>query len=146
MVGAGIVGQETRVTTQGAEAAETPYMVWQRTVAARYADRSFNARNRSGLELDPVYGGLDRHGQPSEMPGQYPYTRGIYPIHYQYQPWMDLQIIGYGVPYIGPEHRMQMLQAYAQQLAKLDQLTPLAMPTLANHPDTPTGHDRPRAQ
>jgi len=98
MVGAGIVGQETRVTTQGAEAAETPYMVWQRTVAARYEDRSFNARNRSGLELDPVYGGLDRNGQPSEMPGQYPYTRGIYPIHYQYQPWMDLQIIGYGVP------------------------------------------------
>lgn len=54
--------------------------------------------------------------------------------------------IGYGVPYIGPEHRTQMLQAYAQQLDKLDQLTPLAMPTLADHPDTPTGLDRPRAQ
>jgi methylmalonyl-CoA mutase N-terminal domain/subunit len=32
------------------------------------------------------------------MPGQYPYTRGVYPVHYRYQPWMDLQIIGFGVP------------------------------------------------
>lgn len=84
--------------TQDQGAAETPYATWQRAVAARYADRSFVARNRSEVELDPVYGGLDRNGDPSEMPGQFPFTRGIYPIHYQYQPWMDLQIIGYGVP------------------------------------------------
>ena len=80
------------------EAIDSPYATWQRTVAARYADRSFASRNRSGIELDPVYGGLDRTGNHAEMPGQYPYTRGIYPIHYQYQPWMDLQIIGYGIP------------------------------------------------
>ena len=71
---------------------------WQKTVSARYADRSFVAQNRSGVELQPVYSGLDRHGDEAEMPGQFPYTRGIYPIHYQYQPWMDLQIIGYGLP------------------------------------------------
>lgn len=75
-----------------------PYVTWQRTVAARYADRSFVARNRSGVETNPVYSGLDRRGDEAEMPGQYPYTRGIYPIHYQFQPWMDLQIIGYGIP------------------------------------------------
>ena len=77
---------------------EGAYARWQQTVAARYKDRSFVARNRSGVEVDPVYGGLDRFGNEAEMPGQYPYSRGIYPIHYQYQPWMDLQIIGYGLP------------------------------------------------
>ena len=80
------------------QANDSAFTTWQRTVAARYADRSFVAHNRSGLELDPVYSGFDRAGNEAEMPGQYPYTRGIYPIHYQYQPWMDLQIIGYGIP------------------------------------------------
>lgn len=80
------------------DVADTAYARWQQTVSARYADRSFGARNRSGVELDSVYWGRDAQGGEAEMPGQYPYTRGIYPIHYQYQPWMDLQIIGYGVP------------------------------------------------
>ncbi|MDE2303682.1 MAG: hypothetical protein KGK11_14105 [Sphingomonadales bacterium] len=79
-------------------AGDRAYAKWQQAVSARYADRSFVAHNRSGVALDPVYSGLDRHGREAEMPGQYPYTRGIYPIHYQYQPWMDLQIIGYGLP------------------------------------------------
>ena len=75
-----------------------PFAAWQRTVAARYSDRSFVAKNRSGVEIEPVYTGLDRTGKDAEMPGQFPYTRGIYPIHYQFQPWMDLQIIGFGLP------------------------------------------------
>ena len=86
------------MATTAHKPAESAYAKWQQTVSARYADRSFVAHNRSGVELDPVYSGLDRQGQEAEMPGQYPYTRGIYPIHYQYQPWMDLQIIGYGMP------------------------------------------------
>ena len=84
--------------TSQARFPENPFAKWQQTVSTRYADRSFVAHNRSGLEIDPVYWGLDRTGHEAEMPGQYPYTRGIYPVHYQYQPWMDLQIIGFGVP------------------------------------------------
>lgn len=53
--------------------------------------------------------------------------------------------IGYGVPYIGPEHRAQMLQAYAHHIQHLDRLTPLPMPRLADHANLPTGNDRPRA-
>ena len=86
------------MTITGTETTDSAYAKWQQTVSARYADRSFVARNRSGVELDPVYSGLDRQGREAEMPGQYPYTRGIYPIHYQFQPWMDLQIIGFGLP------------------------------------------------
>lgn len=90
------------------ETAESPYEAWQRTVSSRYSDRSFVSRNRSGVEIDPVYAGVNRHGGPAEMPGQYPYTRGIYPIHYQYQPWMDLQIIGFGLP-VQTRERMDLL-------------------------------------
>lgn len=86
------------MTSADTKPEDSPYALWQQTVSARYKDRSFVARNRSGVEVDPVYGGLDRHGKDAEMPGQYPYTRGIYPIHYQFQPWMDLQIIGFGLP------------------------------------------------
>lgn len=73
---------------------------WEDQVTRRYGDRDFSHRNRSGLTVQPVYDATDlaeRDVTLPAMPGQYPYTRGIYPIHYQYQPWMDLQIIGYGV-------------------------------------------------
>jgi methylmalonyl-CoA mutase N-terminal domain/subunit len=73
---------------------------WQRQVDERYPGRDFASMNRSGVPIRPVYDphDLDAAGVGPEAPGQYPFTRGIYPIHYQHQPWMDLQIIGYGVP------------------------------------------------
>ncbi|MGE3599134.1 MAG: acyl-CoA mutase large subunit family protein [Dehalococcoidia bacterium] len=74
---------------------------WRKTVRDRYGDRTFVQRNRSGIDVRPVYPDDDAEGGGTiapAMPGQYPYTRGIYPIHYQYQPWMDLQIIGFGLP------------------------------------------------
>jgi methylmalonyl-CoA mutase N-terminal domain/subunit len=77
---------------------ESAYAEWRETVSSKYNDQSFITRNRSGLELEPVYAGYGQQDSGVEMPGQYPYTRGIYPIHYQHQPWMDLQIIGYGLP------------------------------------------------
>ena len=86
------------MTVEAPGAVDDRYATWQRTIVARYGERSFMSRNRSGVELDPVYTGVDRHGKEAEMPGQFPYTRGIYPIHFQFQPWMDLQIIGYGIP------------------------------------------------
>lgn len=73
---------------------------WRALVRDRYPEADFRRSNRSGIELQPVYDETDvDDGQRRRqaLPGQFPYTRGIYPIHYQYQPWMDLQIIGYGV-------------------------------------------------
>lgn len=72
---------------------------WRQQVESRYPGSSFTAQNRSGQQVDPVYGAAidDPVADVTEMPGRYPFTRGVYPIHYQYQPWMDLQIIGYGV-------------------------------------------------
>lgn len=73
---------------------------WEEATAARYGDARFTHENRSGLTIRPVYDAIDvdqERGPDLSEPGQYPFTRGIYPIHYQHQPWMDLQIIGYGV-------------------------------------------------
>lgn len=72
---------------------------WEKTVAERYEGRDFTRPTRSGIPVAPVYdkSNLEQRPPSEAMPGQFPYVRGIYPIHYQYQPWMDLQIIGYGV-------------------------------------------------
>jgi methylmalonyl-CoA mutase N-terminal domain/subunit len=72
---------------------------WKEGVADRYAGRDFSHVNRSGVVVEPAYNASDQREGAADalMPGQYPFTRGIYPVHYQYQRWMDLQIIGYGV-------------------------------------------------
>src|SRR4051794_18397182 len=73
---------------------------WLESRTQRYGDETFESTNRSGTKVKPAYGAHDLDGIPVEdvgMPGEFPFGRGIYPIHYQYQPWMDLQIIGYGV-------------------------------------------------
>ena len=75
------------------------HRAWRKVIRERYGDRDFVTENRSGVKVQPVYdvepGKAPGNG---EMPGQFPYSRGIYPVHFQYQPWMDLQIIGFGLP------------------------------------------------
>lgn len=86
---------------------------WLESVTHRYGDRAFATENRSGLRVEPMYDATSRgETMPSDVstPGSYPFTRGIYPIHYQHQPWMDLQIIGYGVASQLRE-RMDLIQA-----------------------------------
>lgn len=45
----------------------------------------------SGIELDPVYG-----PDEAELPGQYPYTRGIFPSMYRSKLWTMRQFAGFG--------------------------------------------------
>ena len=66
--------------------------------AGRVPDRDFTTL--SGDELDPVYGpvsgdsysGFDRIG----WPGEYPFTRGLYPTGYRGKPWTIRQFAGFG--------------------------------------------------
>lgn len=85
---------------------------WQEAVDQRYSGQRFDQANRSGLVVRPVYDPTDLETSelPLAQPGQFPFDRGIYPIHYQHQPWMDLQIIGYGVASQLRE-RMDLLKA-----------------------------------
>ena len=53
----------------------------------------------SGQEVEPVYSPLDlehRLGDPAEMPGRYPYTRGIHPTMYRGRLWTMRQFSGFG--------------------------------------------------
>ncbi len=72
---------------------------WQR----RFADSRIRAADfstLSGLDLDPVYGppggaagpGFDRIG----WPGEYPFTRGLYPSGYRGRAWTIRQFSGFG--------------------------------------------------
>jgi methylmalonyl-CoA mutase N-terminal domain/subunit len=72
---------------------------WQRRYdAARVRDADFTTL--SGLEVDPVYGppegavvpGFDRIG----WPGEYPFTRGLYPAGYRGRTWTIRQFSGFG--------------------------------------------------
>lgn len=57
-------------------------------------------QTESGLPIEPVYGpqalaGWDA-GQQLGEPGQYPYTRGVYPSMYTGRPWTMRQYAGFG--------------------------------------------------
>jgi methylmalonyl-CoA mutase N-terminal domain/subunit len=68
----------------------------QRYDAARKRDADFTTL--SGMSVDPVYGprgaypGFERIG----WPGEYPYTRGLYPTGYRGRTWTIRQFAGFG--------------------------------------------------
>ena len=59
-------------------------------------------RNRSGIEIQPLYTPRDWAGEryldDLGFPGQYPYTRGIYPSMHRGRTWTQRQLIGLGTP------------------------------------------------
>ena len=82
-----------------AEAAEQGRQRWQRRYdQARKRDADFTTL--SGLEVDPVYGpppgavvpDFERIG----WPGEYPFTRGLYPAGYRGRAWTIRQFSGFG--------------------------------------------------
>lgn len=58
--------------------------------------------NRSGIAIKPLYTSQDcstgEHGAPEELPGQPPYTRGIYASMHRGRTWTQRQLIGLGTP------------------------------------------------
>lgn len=53
----------------------------------------------SGIEIKPAYSPKDLAGTNFEdigIPGNYPYTRGNYPLHYQVEPVVMMPLHGYG--------------------------------------------------
>jgi methylmalonyl-CoA mutase, N-terminal domain len=83
----------------GAQEAEDGRRRWQRRYdAARRRDADFTTL--SGLEVDPVYGppsggvvpGFERIG----WPGEFPFTRGLYPAGYRGKAWTIRQFSGFG--------------------------------------------------
>ncbi len=85
--------------TQDAPDADHGHQRWQRRYdAARIRDADFTTL--SGIAVDPVYGppagavvpDFDRIG----WPGEYPFTRGLYPAGYRGRAWTIRQFSGFG--------------------------------------------------
>lgn len=74
---------------------------WEREFAVG-APESKAPRNRSGIEIKPLYTPRDwsgtAYGADLGFPGEYPYTRGIYRTMYRGRSWSQRQLIGLGVP------------------------------------------------
>jgi methylmalonyl-CoA mutase N-terminal domain/subunit len=72
---------------------------WQaRYDAARKRDADFTTL--SGMEVEPVYGPPEGAGYPGferiGWPGEFPYTRGLYPTGYRGRTWTIRQFSGFG--------------------------------------------------
>ena len=73
---------------------------WEKEIREQYEKKlQFTVphyANESGMALKYVYDQLDIADSPPEMPGQFPYTRGVRALGYQYMPWMIQMLHGYG--------------------------------------------------
>jgi methylmalonyl-CoA mutase N-terminal domain/subunit len=69
---------------------------------ARFLPDERTLRNRSGIEVRPLYTRSDlREDQPADdlgYPGQFPYTRGVYASMHRGRPWSQRQLIGFSSP------------------------------------------------
>ncbi len=97
-----------------AEAAAEGRQRWQRRYEqARIRDADFTTL--SGVEVDPVYGpppgavvpGFERIG----WPGEYPFTRGLYPAGYRGRAWTIRQFSGFGNAHQTNERYKMLLNA-----------------------------------
>jgi methylmalonyl-CoA mutase N-terminal domain/subunit len=90
----------TEVTPGRARAAD-------RSTRERWQERYERSRTReadfttlSGMEVEPVYGPPDESAYPNfediGYPGEFPYTRGLYPTGYRGRTWTIRQFAGFG--------------------------------------------------
>ncbi len=64
--------------------------------------RTHERRTESGIEVKPLYKPKDRgedfdYSEKLNDPGEYPYTRGVYPSMYHGHPWTMRQYAGFGI-------------------------------------------------
>jgi methylmalonyl-CoA mutase N-terminal domain/subunit len=84
---------------------------WEKMFSRRYGEKGLSLSTDSGVPLKPVYTPEDIKDITYEnigMPGVYPFTRGAYPIQYQFQPPMSQHALGFGLP----EHSRERYEAY----------------------------------
>src|SRR4051794_22001 len=90
-------------------------------------------RSESGFGIDPVYDaasldGWDPAAQLGE-PGDYPFTRGVYPTMYRGRPWTIRQYAGFGTARESNERYHRLVEAGTTGLS------------VAVHPPPPMGYD-----
>ena len=75
---------------------------WADEFAKTVPSSDATVHNRSGIPVKPLYTPSDwsaeSYAESLSYPGQYPFTRGIYPTMYRGRSWSQRQLIGLGVP------------------------------------------------
>ena len=104
---------------------------WQaRFDAAPTRDADFTTL--SGLEVEPAYGPPPGTEQPGferiGWPGEFPYTRGLYPTGYRGRPWTIRQFAGFGSARQTNERYKMILESGGGGLS-----VAFDMPTLMGH-------------
>src|SRR5260370_36043377 len=76
--------------------ARDPKEAWKEDFeAGPTRDDGIETSTISGIPLQPLYTADDRHRGPEELPGQFPYTRGIHPSGYRGRLWTMRQFSGF---------------------------------------------------
>jgi methylmalonyl-CoA mutase N-terminal domain/subunit len=91
-----------------------PFDLWQHDYAASIGvDKA--VVNRSGIPIQPLYSqrdwNPDQRGADQGLPGQPPYTRGIYPSMHRGRTWTQRQLTGLGTP---SQYNARLLEVLAQ--------------------------------
>lgn len=114
---------------------------WEKDVKKMGAE-NLKSMSKSGFELKPVYTPSDLEGVDYgeiSLPGQYPYTRGYYPVHYQVIPPIMSQQMSYGSAKETMERR-EFLKKLGRRMFVGDEEDSFAM-ILALDLPTQTGFD-----
>lgn len=86
------------------EEAERCTREWEKKVKQIYEQKMGHElaefKTSSNIPIKYAYGPQDIQDKDPNyvMPGIFPFTRGLYPLTYQYTPWMTQMLHGYGLP------------------------------------------------
>jgi methylmalonyl-CoA mutase N-terminal domain/subunit len=107
--------QDPQLGADFEEAAQTWQEAYQQTVPAEPL-----RRNRSGIDIKPLYSPLDWDASTSAddlgFPGQFPYTRGIHASMHRGRPWTPRMVVGLGTP---EDYNARMRELYEVGLTGL---------------------------
>src|SRR3972149_8680868 len=115
---------------------------WNKKVSSILKDKEIKRENISGINIKPVYTPEDIKNMDYNdisLPGEYPFTRGNYPLHYQIMPFMMNQ--GYG---FGTAEQTRMRRDWLSKLGskfRVGEDEDLAVYILAIDLPTQRGHD-----
>ncbi len=95
---------------------------WEKQYAQQIGNKDRVIKNRSGIEVQPLYtpDNLQDSTEFQEklgFPGQFPYTRGIYPTMHRGRTWTQRQLVGLGTPSDYNERLRSMLDLGATAIS-----------------------------
>jgi len=97
--GSGVLSLEERLAARERELAElrARLAAWEARAARQALRDDSDFTSISGRAVKPLYTALDHPADAAvELPGEYPFTRGIHPTMYRGRLWTMRQFAGFG--------------------------------------------------